>query len=120
MRVLVVDDDEGIRFLCRTILQEAGFEVAEAGDGDDGLASFRARPADVVLCDIFMPGRDGLELIRELVQTFAGARVIAMSGGGFSGKFDLLPMAAKLGAIAVLRKPFDKEVLLAAIRAALP
>jgi DNA-binding NtrC family response regulator len=101
---------------CRLMLERAGFEVAEAGNGKEGLRVFRQRPGDVVLCDLFMSDADGVELIRELCHDFPGVKVIAMSGGGFKGGLHLLSMARSLGAAEVLRKPFQQATLLATIR----
>ena len=114
-RILVVDDDPNLRTAIRRMLEPEGFEIEEASDGRDAMRSFRARPADLVLCDVFMPEKDGLDLLRELVREFSGARMVAMSGGGFRGTLDLLPMAHALGASAVLYKPFERAELLAVV-----
>jgi CheY-like chemotaxis protein len=118
-RVLVVDDSSFMRAWLRKVLGPAGFEVAEAEDGGEALRAFRRQPADVVLSDIFMPGQDGLELLRELHRDHPGVHIIVMSGGGLNGNLDLLPLARRLGAAAVLRKPFSPEAALAAVRKAL-
>ena len=117
-RVLVIDDNASLRALLRLRLEEAGHEVVEAADGDEGLRLYREAGADLVLCDLFLPGKNGVETIRELCQG-GGPRVIAMTGDPelFSGP--LLRMAERLGAATCLRKPFGDEQLLAAVRAAL-
>jgi CheY-like chemotaxis protein len=117
LHILLVDDEAKVRTAHRLMLERAGFEVAEAGDGEEGVRAYRKRQADVVLCDLFMPGRDGLELILELRREFPGVKIIAMSGGGFTGTVDMLPMARSLGAVGVLYKPFAQATALAAIRA---
>ena len=120
MRVLVVDDEAAVRTAARVMLEGLGHEVAEAADGRAAVRALGAAPADVILCDVFMPGRDGLELLRELRPAASGARVIAMSGGGeFHGRVDLLPLAEGLGARGVLYKPFTARALRAAIQTAL-
>src|SRR6266576_1108246 len=91
MRILVVDDSPVARIALRGMLETAGFTVVEAGDGKEGLRVFRRVSAEVILCDLFMPGCDGMEMIRELRREFPGAKLIAMSAGGFDGKLDLLP-----------------------------
>lgn len=78
--------------------------------------TFALREADAVLCDLFMPGTDGLEPIQELRREFPNACVIALSGVGRNGVLDLLPVARHLGAAKVLTKPFDQAAALAAIR----
>ena len=101
-----------VRETFRVMLERAGCEVAEAGDGEEGIRAFRAGRPDVVVCDLFMPGRDGLELIRDLRREAPDARIVAMSGGGFGDTLDMLPVAQRLGA-AVLYKPFTQAAALA-------
>jgi DNA-binding response OmpR family regulator len=115
MRILLIDDDAAIRKLIRMILEKAGFEVVEAADGKAGIRAYRNHGADVVLCDLFMPDLDGLEVIRGLCREFPDVKVIALSGGGFQGTVDMLPAARVLGAVAVLHKPFKLQEILAAI-----
>lgn len=115
-RILVTDDDERVRLATLDILQHAGYEVAVAGDGCEMLRAYRERPADLVLCDVFMPGKDGLELIGELLKSFPQARIIAMSGGGCKGVLSVLQMARHLGARDTLTKPFGSAQLLEVVR----
>jgi CheY-like chemotaxis protein len=118
-RVLVVDDDEQIRSILRAILETAGHQVTEAADGAEGFRCAGREPADLVFCDLFMPGQDGLETIRDLRRDFPALPVVAMSGGGYGGELDLLPAARLLGANVALRKPFNPESVLNAVRQAL-
>ena len=120
LRILIVDDQPALRKLIRLILTPAGCEIEEAADGWAGEQVFRARPADLVLCDLFMPGRDGLEVLRALSREFSSVKFVMMSGGGdFHGTVNLLPLATSLGAAGVLRKPFGPSELLSAVRQAL-
>jgi CheY-like chemotaxis protein len=114
-RILVVDDDPNLRTAVRRMLEPQGYEIEEASDGQDAVRIFRARPADLVLCDLFMPEKDGFEVMRELCEEFAETKLVIMSGGGFDGKVNLLPMAQHYGAAAVLPKPFQQADLLAVI-----
>jgi CheY-like chemotaxis protein len=114
-RVLVIDDKEYVRDVTRRILESAGHQVLLARTGDEGLAIIRAQQADLVLCDIYMPGRNGLEVIPELQRAFPPVRVVAMTAGSFDGKFDHLGVAAERGVQATLRKPFTFEELLALV-----
>jgi len=98
------------------MLETAGFTVIEAGDGIEGLHTFRRAGADVVVCDLFMPDCDGMQVIRELRPEFPGVKIIAISGGGLDGKLDLLPMALRAGADEILFKPFGPAALLAVVR----
>jgi DNA-binding NtrC family response regulator len=115
-RILVIDDEVQLRSVVRRILERAGHEVVEAGDGEAGLKLHRERGADLVLADIFMPGRDGIELIRDLKAEAPGTKIIVMSGGGRRGNLDLLDDARLLGATRALRKPFELAALVALVR----
>jgi CheY-like chemotaxis protein len=115
-RVLVVDDDPAIRGTVKRALVAHGYEVVEASDGSQALELFRAHPADLVLTDLYMPGVDGLEFTRRLAKEFAGARVVAMSGGVLQTPADALEVAAMLGAAATLPKPFSLDELLDVVR----
>jgi DNA-binding NtrC family response regulator len=119
MRVLLIDDNEDIRMFARHILEAAGFEVVEAADGDKGIRLFRSGGADAVVTDLFMPGRDGLEVIKEISLVSPGVGIVASSGGGYGGQLDMLPIARHLGAIEILPKPFRPAQLLAAVEKAL-
>lgn len=119
IRILVVDDDESLRTLIRHMLAPLGVAVEEAEDGRKAIRAYSARPADLVLCDLLMPGTDGLEVIRELT-AFPGVRVVAMSSGGSLKGVDLLAIARRLGAADVLEKPFNQETLLATVHGLIP
>ena len=115
-RILVIDDNADIRRLLQGILESAGYAVDLAADGALGLVLQRARPADVVITDIFMPNQDGLETIARLRGEFPRVKVIAMSGGGSVVKDKgYLAAAAEIGAHALLAKPFQPEELLRAV-----
>jgi len=114
-RILVIDDTEEVRWFLRLILEKAGHEVLEAPDGVQGLQAYHRQAADLVLCDLFMPEKEGLETIRELRGRHAGAKIIAISGGCPSTSVDFLPLARKFGAARALHKPFDACQLLAAV-----
>jgi CheY-like chemotaxis protein len=111
--VLVIDDDPGVRGLLRLLLEGAGHEVEEAGDGAEGLRLFGTRPAGVVFCDVFMEGMNGLDAMRQLRAGGPAVRIVAMSGGSFDG-WGVLPVAAELGADVTLAKPFTEADILAA------
>src|SRR5690349_13999571 len=113
-RILIIDDDAQVRLLMRMRLEAAGYDVEEAKDGAKGLDAFNRQPADLVLTDIYMPKKEGLETIREFRRLNPKLKIIAMSGGGIAG--DFLPLAKKLGAAQTIRKPFDNEMLLEAVR----
>ena len=110
-RILVMDDDRPLRGALRVVLEAAGYDVMEAADGEAGLRLHREHSADLVLVDIFMPGRDGLDVIRALRAVIPRPKIIAISGGDH----DMLRAAATFGAARTLRKPFEPRELLAAI-----
>src|SRR5688572_234064 len=84
-RILVIDDDEQVRALLYEILDRAGFKVVEATNGVEGLKLYRAQPADLVITDLIMPEKEGVETILELRREFPDVRVVAISGGGRNG-----------------------------------
>jgi DNA-binding response OmpR family regulator len=111
-----MDDDELLRGALRVALEAAGYEVMEAADGDAGLRLQHEHPADLVLVDIFMPERDGLEVIKALRTEILQPQIIAMSGGGRTGQIEVLRAAATFGVARTLLKPFQPRDLLTAIR----
>jgi CheY-like chemotaxis protein len=104
-RVIVIDDQEPIRRIIRRALEPEGYEVLEAGDGAMGVDLLRRSGAALVITDIFMPGQDGIETLRQIRKEFPDVKVIAMSGGGVTGQ-DLTKGAELLGAARTLDKPF--------------
>jgi len=111
-----MDDDGTLRGAIRVALEAAGYEVLEAADGNAGLRLQREQGADLVLVDIFMPERDGLEVIRALRAEHPQPTIVAMSGGGRTGQIEVLEAAAALGASRTLVKPFEPRQLLKVIR----
>ena len=101
-KVLVVDDDEHFRVLARAILEPSGFEVIESGDMQQCLLQLRLHAVDAVVLDMVMPGRDGIEAVRELKQLFPEIRIVAVSGAEQSDLY--LSVSAHLGADASLEK----------------
>ena len=112
-KILVVDDDAATRLGLARILRGAGHQVELADEGRECLNLYRTSPADVVIMDLFMPGKEGLETLVELRREFPAAAVIAMTG--HRGVELMLRAAKGLGAVSTLAKPFESEVLLAAV-----
>jgi CheY-like chemotaxis protein len=98
----VVDDDEHFRVLARSILEPAGFEVLESEDTEQCLSQLRDQAVDAVVLDMVMPGRDGIEAVRELKKRFPEIRIVAVSGAEQSDLY--LSVSAHLGADASLEK----------------
>jgi DNA-binding response OmpR family regulator len=116
-RVLVVDDNEDLRATVRMLLQADGFDVAVAADGQQALAQHRAKPADVVVTDLFMPDKDGIETIVELRKLSPALKIVAISGWTSSQGSNYLQVAREIGAAATLQKPFDPAELSRVVRA---
>jgi CheY-like chemotaxis protein len=110
-KILVIDDDEQIRVVFKEMLARLGYEVLEAATGEDGLALQREKAADLVITDIIMPDKEGLETIRELRREFPEVKIIAMSGGGQIGSDGYLNVAKQFGAACALHKPIRMEQL---------
>ncbi|MFZ5623262.1 MAG: response regulator [Gemmatimonadota bacterium] len=118
-RILVVDDEPGLRDVIRRGLERAGHAVLLAGDGDAGLRLYEQQGADLVILDIFMPERDGIDLMLRLRAAVPQPKIIAMSGGGRRQHVDVLGDATLLGAARTFMKPFAIRELVAAVDALL-
>jgi CheY-like chemotaxis protein len=111
--ILVIDDTEGVRNLCRAILEPAGYAVYEALSGHQGIRLFRESPTDAVITDMHMADGDGLEVIQHLRQGYPHLKILAVSGA--DAEDTLLRTAQVLGANSILLKPFGVEELHAAV-----
>ena len=109
--VLVVDDDRAICDALRLTLEDLGYAVITAHDGIEALALFLEHRPALILTDLVMPGKDGIELMREIRRERAAVKIVAMSGGGRYGRPDYVRLATKLGADAGIRKPFNGSAL---------
>lgn len=121
-RILVIEDNTDQRELFTMMLEEAGYEVIEAPNGKEGLRLFHQQPCDLVITDIFMPEKEGIETILELKQVCPTVKIIAISGGGRqssrtgrSGDDIVLEAARELGADRTFHKPLKIEHLLVAL-----
>jgi len=111
--ILIVDDEESIRRTLAGILSDEGFETGSAADGEQALTAVRAKPPDLVLLDIAMPGRDGLVILEELRGTWPHLPVVMMSG---HGTIETAVRATQLGAFDFIEKPLSIEKLLLTLR----
>jgi DNA-binding NtrC family response regulator len=113
-RILLIDDDDQFRMIIRKILEAEGFDVSEAANGEEGVERQTKEPADLVITDIIMPKKNGIETILEIMDRHPKVKFITVSGGGWYGAEIELAMAQQLGAI-VLEKPLRRETILEAI-----
>ena len=111
-KVLIIDDEEGIRSVLQRTLSAVGFDVVSAGTGEEGTNVFRRERVDVVVVDMVLPKKDGVETIMDIRRGFPQAKFIAMSGEKNS---EMLGLAEKVGAQMRLTKPFTRQQLLGAI-----
>jgi two-component system, OmpR family, response regulator CpxR len=109
-RILVIDDDAAMRRLILRVLQPRGHELLEAENGDDGLARMKDGSPDLIITDILMPQKEGIETIREVLGRSPGTKIIAISGGGAQNLM-FLDAARAFGAHAALAKPFRADEL---------
>lgn len=114
--ILIIDDDETMRLLLREILEKEGYEVSDAPNGAVGIIAHEKNPADLIITDMFMPEKEGISTIMDLNLNSPQTKIIAISGGGRDPNVDFLELARNLGAQHTLKKPFDKEELLGAVR----
>lgn len=115
VHVLVADDEEKVRNVIADALRLAGYTVAEACNGREAVACFIAAPTDIVLMDLLMPVKDGIEAILEIRRAAPAAKIIAMSGGGHIAATDYLAWAQAIGVNRTLEKPFRLNTLITLI-----
>ena len=115
--ILVVDDEPALREILSRVLTDAGHRVVGAGNGKEASKALSSGAFDIVLTDVIMPEKDGMQVISELRKKFPLVRIIAMSGGGHVSRDQYLKIAKGLGAHAVLEKPFANQQLLATVEA---
>jgi len=111
--ILLIDDDEQVRLLCQTALEARGHSVLTAESGRHGLRVSERQEVDLALVDLFLPDMDGVDVIELLHRTRPACKIIAMSGGSWSGT--ALDTATQLGANVMLKKPFSLQELLDAV-----
>ena len=113
-KILVVDDEELVRQMLRHTLEYAGFEVQEAENGLEAIEKHKNNPADLIIIDIIMPEKEGIETIIEIRRAYSDIKLIAISGFGEDSPY--LMMAKHLGADFILDKPFSSDDLLKKVK----
>ena len=115
IKILLVDDDEHFRAMLSEALSGEGYLVREAHDGSQAIKIYESEPTDLVITDLVMPEKEGLEMIAILRRISRDVKIIAISGGGRGRSQDYLKIAKVLGAQRVLAKPFSHSEILEAI-----
>ena len=128
-KILIVDDEEHVRAALKQVLERAGYEVAGAATGNEGLELMRREGADLVITDVIMPGIDGITTARKIREKFRDTRIIVISGGGKAAPEPYEPdaistrsylaSASSAGADRTLTKPFDRDEILRVVRSLL-
>lgn len=113
--VLVIDDSEAVRRSVERILADAGYFAIVASSGGEGLRLWQETQPELVVADVMMPERDGIELMMEMRRQDPAVKILAMTGFRHSGSVDFTEMLRRLGADDVLLKPLAPEVLLAKV-----
>lgn len=114
--IILADDDHDFRLALAAFVRRAGYCVHEADDGAKAMALHEAYPDAIIIIDILMPGKEGLESISALLEKNAETPILAISGGGHIAGHSYLQMAAKMGARVTLEKPFAGSTLLQAVK----
>ncbi len=114
-RVLIIDDESNVRSMLRRMLHQAGHQVSEASNGAEGIKLYEQDQPDLIITDILMPEKEGIETIIALHRANPDLPIIAISGGGRLGGTDFLCSAQLLGARHTLSKPFRGDQLLSAV-----
>jgi CheY-like chemotaxis protein len=128
-KILIVDDEEHVRAALKQVLERAGYEVAVAATGNEGLELMQQEGADLVITDVIMPGIDGITTARKIREKFRDTRIIVISGGGKAAPEPYEPdaistrsylaSASSAGADRTLTKPFDRQEILRAVKSLL-
>ncbi len=118
-KILLIEDDAGLRAALGEILRDAGYEVLEAGEGNSGIRIYTESTPDLVITDVIMPEKEGIETILALKKINPKVCIIAMSGGGKQNAETYLQVARFLGARRILTKPFSMNELLTAVQGSL-
>ena len=114
-RILIIDDEPQIRDMLRELFEEEGYDVLTADNGETGLRLCQERTVDLIITDLIMPEKEGIEVIREIRKENPGAKIIAISGGGRIGPQSYLNCAQKFGAQFVFKKPVASDELVNAV-----
>ena len=113
--ILIIDDEDLFRSMLKDMLEQEGYTIIEATNGNEGIARFDQVRPDLVITDIVMPDTEGMSTIRQIRQKDHRVPIIAISGGGYLGSSDYLVAAEALGAVRSFSKPFDRTEFFSAV-----
>ena len=117
MRVLVIDDTAEVREMINKMLSVEGYDVLEAANGKEGMQIISSEPEiELVITDLIMPEKEGIETIREIKQDYSHIKILAISGGGKIDGQNYLAIAQGMGADLTLRKPFVRKDLMDVVK----
>jgi len=114
-KILIIDDEPYILLMLKKMLEKSGHEVDLATNGREGIELFEKEPADMIITDIIMPDKEGLEIILEMKNTYPDLKIIAISGGGRVSPESYLECARHFGATRVFQKPFSRKEIVSAV-----
>ena len=118
-RILIIDDERQIRVILKKMLGDKEFDITTASDGNEGMTLFNEKPFDLVITDLIMPQKEGIEVINELRTDYPDVPIIAISGGGQNAPGHYLEVAKILGANAIFEKPIERKKILNAVKKSL-
>ena len=116
LKILIIDDEAPVRKLLKKLFEKNNYEVLEAANGIQGIKLFNEQHPDLIISDLIMPEKEGLETIREIKKSNPDVPIIAISGGGLADPKIYLNIARNLGAVRTFSKPIDNEILLSTIK----
>lgn len=119
-KILLIEDEKIVRMAIKHKLNNEGHDVVEAEDGGEGIEMYRKDPADLIITDIIMPGKEGFETIRDFNEEFPDAKIVAMSGGGTDNSKNYLDIAKEYNVFDVFEKSFEWKEMLQIVRRVFP
>jgi DNA-binding response OmpR family regulator len=111
-KILVIDDEKSIRKMLKIVLEKNNYKVFTAQDGNKGIQQFKDQKPDLIIIDLIMPEKEGLETIGEIKELNTSVKIIAISGGGTVDPTTYLMLAKNMGAHKTISKPIDNAALL--------
>lgn len=115
LNVMIIEDDEQLRKMLQIMIEKEGYSVEVASNGEEAIKLFKTQPSELIITDLLMPEKDGLETIMEVKRDNPHVKIIAVSGGGQVGSKTYLKVAERLGAQHIFSKPFKRTDLLEAV-----